>query len=324
MKNKNILLVAVLLLALNCAWGQKDVKFHIKHLLDGNSFAFNTASQNNMGHDFDVSRLEYYISGIEITHDTGKVTQVNDFWILVNPSQQTLVDLGNFNIDEVEAISFHIGVENAYNHLDPSQYAVTHPLGPKAPSMHWGWAAGYRFVAIEGKSGASLAYDYQLHGLGDNNYFKTVITAPKLTPFANGVVIGLDAEYTGVLQAINLSSGVIEHGEYREARQALLNFQNHVFTGEVTNTAIGDEFAKQSFQLYPNPTSNGISTLSIGEVSTEKFTVVISDLIGRKIFQTELLIGQKEVNIPVHEAGLYIVSLLKEGRVVATQKLISK
>jgi hypothetical protein len=324
MKNKNILLLATLLFVFNLSWAQKDVKFNINHLLDGSPFAFNTATQNSMGHDFDVSRLEYYISEIEITHDTGKVTKINDFWLLINASQQTLVDLGSLNIDQVEAISFHVGVDEVNNHADPSQYPSTHPLGPKAPSMHWGWAAGYRFVAIEGKSGASLAYDYQLHGLGDNNYFKTTITSPKLTPFANGVVIGLNAEYTGILQGINLSSGVIEHGEYREARQALLNFQNHVFTGEVTNTAIDDELVRQSFQLYPNPTSNGGSTLTLDEVATENFSVVVSDLIGRKILQTELNIGQKEVSIPVYTSGIFVVSLIKEGRLAATQKLVVK
>ena len=98
MKNRNILLFATLLFVFNLSWAQKDVKFHINHLLDGSPFAFNTAAQNSMGHDFDVSRLEYYISGIEITHDTGKVTSINDFWFLINPSQQTLVDLGNLNI----------------------------------------------------------------------------------------------------------------------------------------------------------------------------------------------------------------------------------
>lgn len=324
MNNRNILLFATLLFVCNLSWAQKDVKFHINHLLDGSPFAFNTAAQNSMGHDFDVSRLEYYISEIEITHDTGQVTKIENFWLLIDASQQTLVDLGNLNIDQVEAISFHVGVDEFNNHQDPSQYPSTHPLGPKAPSMHWGWAAGYRFVAIEGKSGANLAYDFQLHGLGDNNYFKTTITTPKLTPFANGVVIGLDAEYTGILQGINLSSGVIEHGEYREARQALLNFQNHVFTGQVTNTAIDDDLTQQSFQLYPNPASMGESVLSLNEVATDNFSIIVNDLIGRKILQTSLAIGQKEVRIPVSEPGIFIVNLIKDGNVVGVQKLVVK
>ncbi len=324
MKNRNILfLIGLFFLLSNGLFAQKEVKFEIRHWLGNNPFAFNLASQNNMGSDFNVTRLEYYLSQIAIVHDTGKVTLVPETWLLINPSQPTLVDLGSFDIDQVEAIRFYVGIDTAHNHDDPALYPITHPLGPKSPSMHWGWAAGYRFVAIEGKSGAGMSYDYQLHGLGDNNYFQTEVLAPMLTPFTGGVVISLDADYTQVVQGMNLNSGLIVHGDNKEARQALLNMKIHVFKPAGANTAIEDEFQAPAFQLYPNPAEAGFSTLLLDEANTG-YEVRVSDLLGRTVFSTEVKAGERKIIISTNEAGLYMLSLVKDGKVWGSRKWMVK
>ena len=77
-------------------------------------------------------------------------TAIPNKWVLVNASEATEVDLGSHDVTNVEAVHFHIGVDSSVNHSDPASYPMGHPLAPVFPSMHWGWAAGYRFVAIEG------------------------------------------------------------------------------------------------------------------------------------------------------------------------------
>lgn len=316
-----IFLFGLFFLMLNSLFAQKEVKFEIRHWLGNVPFAFNTTSQNDNGYDFNVARLEYYLSGIEIIHDSGMVTRVPDTTFLIDPSQQTLLSLGTFSVSEVEGISFYIGVDSAYNHLDPAQYPITHPLGPKSPSMHWGWAAGYRFIAMEGKCGNSLGFDYQLHGLGDRNYFKTEIMAPMLTPYAGGVVVSLDADYAEVLSSMHMGAGVIVHGEDKEARTALLNFKIHVFTPADPTTSIEDDFASQ-FQLYPNPSADGQAYLKFAEPIQEKMTLTLTDMLGRQLMQQDLSAGQQEAMISVEQAGVYWVTISGSGKNLISKKLI--
>jgi len=70
---KTITLIIVLVMALNVS-AQTDVKLTINHLLGSSPFTFNSEAENDMGDKVKLQRLEYYISGISITHDGGKVT----------------------------------------------------------------------------------------------------------------------------------------------------------------------------------------------------------------------------------------------------------
>lgn len=323
MKKTNLFFTIILTLMMSQALlAQTNVKFEIKHLLGEKPCVFDSVAQNNFAQDFTVTRLQYYISNIAITHDTGKVTNVTDYWMLVDASEQTLVDLGSFDIQQVEAISFYVGVGQDKNHADPALYPTSHPLGPKAPAMHWGWSAGYRFIAMEGHSGANMSV-YQLHGLGDVNYFKTEVISPMTTPFTNGVVISLDADYTRALENIDMSSGVFVHGDYGAAKQALLNFQGFVFSSGVTNTAIDDKLDAPVFQLFPNPTTIGQVSLRIQD-ELASYEVQVSDLLGRKVYQAKVAPSQTNVSLPIEDSGIYLVSLIKDDKSMATQKLVVK
>ena len=149
---------------------QNEVVFNIHQKMGEQSFQFNVPVKNNLGNDFEFTRLQYYISEISIIHDGGQKTDVEDFWLLVSADQDVSASLGVFNIEEVEAIHFYIGVDPGHNHANPADYPTGHPLAPQNPSMHWGWASGYRFIALEGKGSENLNQVVQLHGLWDDNY----------------------------------------------------------------------------------------------------------------------------------------------------------
>ena len=70
--------------------------------------------------------------------------------------------------------------------------------------MHWGWSSGYRFVALEGKSGTTSAnQNLELHGLEDVNYFHLTITTAGTTS-GSDKVIELNADYIQALKNINI------------------------------------------------------------------------------------------------------------------------
>ena len=307
-----------------CIHAQNSVQLNIHHKLTDADFAFNEGAKNNMEHDFNVTRLQYYMSGFSLIHDGGTETAIEDaFHVLVNASQATEIDLGMHNITQLDAIRFHIGVHPDFNHTDPASYGNGNPLAPSFPSMHWGWAAGYRFVAIEGKGGSSYNQLYQLHGLGDNNYFQTEV-ALEVSAESGEVIIDLDGDYSRILEDISVNSGVIVHGDYGEAKKALENFKDFVFSPSPMASSTVDFSEVTGFSVYPNPTADGTATVSVSATQDLTYTVSVTDILGRQVKYFDNVKSNNAITVEVTQPGFYLVNLIKNGQVVITQKLVSK
>lgn len=316
------LLILAILCALHvAAFAQTQVSLNINHQLNSNAFALNQTAQNNLNEDFEVTRLQYYISGIELTHDGGTVTPMSDVYILVDGTMPTSVDLGDQNIMNLEKVSFYIGVDSRSNHKDPALWSAQHPLAPKFPSMHWGWTAGYRFAAFEGNSGVNMGQVFELHCLGDNNYFKTEVD---LTASAtnNTLPIYLQADYSRILEGISVSSGVIEHGESGAARTALINFQSFVFSPGSPMTDIESDLGLQAWAIFPNPSNTGQTTVDIAMAQASELQLIVRDALGRKIQQYETTGTRTQTHINLPSPGLYFVSIMKEGVQIGTRKVM--
>ena len=145
---------------------QVDVSIHMHQKLGDQPFGYNSVVQTAAGYYIKVTRLQYYISEVKLIHDGGQITPVTDQYFLVTPTVDSILELGNFDITSLEGIEYSLGVDAGHNHLDPASYPSSHPLAPKNPSMHWGWTAGYRFIALEGFAGATsgaVTNNFQIH-----------------------------------------------------------------------------------------------------------------------------------------------------------------
>lgn len=303
------------------SFAQNSIQLHIHHKLGDDTFYLDTEASNNIGNKFNVERLEYYISEISILHNGTIETPIKDLWVLANAADETtVVDLKMHNIDAIHGIKFHIGVDPEHNHADPSNYGSGHPLAPQFPSMHWGWSAGYRFLAYEGMGGENLNRTCELHGLGDDNYFETVVYTDVAA--ANGEInININADYTRVLENINVNSGVIVHGDYGQAKKALENFRDHVFSAADDATSIVDFSEINSFDLYPNPSNVGTAFIAINSTQDYDYQVVVRDILGREVQFLENVRSNTVTTLNVETTGLYMVSVVKEGQSVITKKL---
>ncbi|MCB0734270.1 MAG: T9SS type A sorting domain-containing protein [Flavobacteriales bacterium] len=315
---KNIVVV-LLLLAGTVVHAQTNVRFNINHKLGDQNFAFNSASKNNLNDAFKLSRLEYYISKISIIHDGGKETKA-DAYLLVDAGASTDESIGSFNnIDSVEAIKFSVGVDPFENNSDPSKWPASHPLSPKSPSMHWGWQAGYRFVAMEGKAGDNLTTNFEFHALGNQNYFDISIPTAA-TKDGNDLVISLNADYTEAIRNIAVSKGLIVHGDYDEAAYVLRNFQLYVFsstTGE-TNTLSAPSLNQALLGMYPNPTTSDV-TIDLSAAGVSSGEVIVRNLLGQEVIRRSMTTSQ--TTIEVNQPGAYMVDVLTSaGRL--TKKLV--
>ena len=103
-------------------------------------------------------------------HDGGQQTAIPEAYVLANGFVDGLhaSRRGESGVNAVEDLMFNVGIDPDNNHADPASWPADHPLAPQVPSMHWGWAAGYRFVALEGGTADA---NLEIHALGDDNHY---------------------------------------------------------------------------------------------------------------------------------------------------------
>ena len=240
-----------------------EVALVIDHRMQGLPLRSDETYAMNSGAWFFKPRfVKYYIAEITVIHDGGKRTALSDVYVLVDALGQSRYVLGSYDVTSVEALEFHIGVDKLRNHLDPTLYPPEHPLALKNPTMHWGWAAGYRFIAVEGSSGTTsnvVATDVQLHAVGNELYRK--ITMPvSSTASATGIDINLTAEYGALFTQLDVGFGLIFHGYGEETIILSNNMSTRVFSSPTTSVA--QETASVNATVWPNPARTMITMRS--------------------------------------------------------------
>ena len=88
------------------------------------------------------------------------------------------------------------------------------------------------------------------------------------------------------------------------------------------SVGIEDFNRNNSFTIYPNPTTNGNFNLKITSTNTEGLSLEIVDMTGKKIYFENNLKQNNIISTPNISEGIYFVKLLKNGKLVATRKLI--
>tara|TARA_B110000305_G_scaffold18756_1_gene17277 strand:+ start:215 stop:1186 length:972 start_codon:yes stop_codon:yes gene_type:complete len=320
---KNIIL-SILLFGSSSINAQVNTNIRIYHMLGTELFQMNSSTQNNLAQDYKITRLQYYMTKFSVVHDGGQITSVSDDVVALISATDGIfssIELGSLNISNVEAVKFHIGVHSPINNGDPSLFPSSHPLAPKSPSMHWGWASGYRFLVYEGAGGVNFSQVFQLHALGNQNYFETTVSA--VGEMVNGnLVIALDADYTRGVEGINVSNGVIAHGVDGVDLTAIENFRDYVFMESTQSlfASIEDQSIHSQWGIFPNPSKDGIISVSMNnELAIDE--ILVANLLGKEIKRVHSE-NVKIMEIDMVPSGTYLVQLLKNREIVSTKRLV--
>lgn len=300
---------------------QQAIILKINHKLGNQPFAFNQAAINNLSHDFNLNRMQYYLSKFAIIHDGNQVSYTDTVFALVDAaSGVTSIHLGNYtSINSIEGIRFGIGVKSPENNQDPSLWPASHPLSPKIPSMHWGWASGYFFVALSGNSSPSLNQTLEVHALGNTNYFtKTIMTS--YTVVNGQKVVTLNADYTESLKNISISGGLVVHGTSGAAATLMTNFRDYVFSPVQTVGLNENEINESNISIYPVPSNGDVIFDLTGSNLPSNASINITDITGRVVKHTSAGFPVSTVNIT--EKGVYFASITSGEKVIATRKLV--
>ena len=284
----------------------KEIAVVINHLYDGEVLNFDNTYivGDNIPIRFD--RIEYYIHLNSLISNQNIATDLIDKYILVNANQN------NYNIGDIElldddliSLNFNIGVEYNLNHADPSLQDSSHPLAPQFPSMHWGWAAGYRFAALEGmidkNQDSVMETVFQYHPV-DDSYYSDTITSVGIIENENNVTIFINANYDRLIENIGTDEGGVYHGIHEENGLLMDNFsRNNVFTVP-ENLNLKETYVFNA--VFPNPFSNTIQ-LNLNENSIVK----VYNSLGLIVDEFKFDKGQQQINTVTLLNGIYILSI---------------
>lgn len=246
MKTKHLLVGLALSGAATSVSAQSSLELNLNHMFDGAAFQYGTVYQLE-GRAVELDRVQYYLSGFEITHDGGQTTSMPDTYVLGSANISNY-DLGQENVTTVEGISFDLGVDATRNGMGTSNWSAGHPLAAQSPSMDWGWPSGYFFWTIEGSvddNGDGTPNKlFQLHGIGDH-LLRDVNGFTGWSISGSTISIDLNVNVAGWLKGMDLENVGFSHD------------------GGANNVAIGDNTNPQ--YVFFDPASLGIEEATQSE-----------------------------------------------------------
>ena len=297
--------ILILFLISFSALGQtKEVSINFIHKYNDANLNFDSTYVVDGSTPIKFDRLEYYLHINSLSNNDGDITYLSDKYILVNPSQNQY-NIGSFEISDMSTLLFNIGVAPEINHDDPSLWKDSHPLAPQIPSMHWGWAAGYIFVALEGMidkdQDGIFETVIQYHAV-DDSYYSEIMISDAMIETNTSVEIHINVNYNKLIENIGTNEGGVYHGLHDENQLLINNFiNNNVFTIP-ENLNLKETFISNA--VFPNPFSNTIQ-LNLNENSIVK----VYNSLGILVNEYKLDKGQQQINTHTLLNGVYILSI---------------
>lgn len=157
-----------------------SLRIDLQHQFGAHPLALNSLKYQG-AETFSVSRLSYLLSQLAVQKEDGTWHELTDQYAWIDASARRT----SFTLQEVPAgtyksLRFSIGVPKEPNHSDPAQYPPAHPLNSNLNHLHWDWAGGYIFLAIEGKyrDAEKQLQGYVYHLANDQNLSRVQLSAP--------------------------------------------------------------------------------------------------------------------------------------------------
>ena len=311
------LLFASLLIAQS---GQKEVSLVFTHKVNGEALVLGeTTFPIWNGKMVKLKRAEFYLSGFSVTDSTGLITSFPDTYLLVRAQEAGRnIVLGNIGDTPANQLSMFIGVDSLKNHEDPTLYPETHPLGLKDPSMHWGWAGGYRFMAIEGmvdNSGDGIPEtDFEFHNLGDALYKQALISIPLAYNTEDGLTLPIELDYARLFDQFTMTGSLIVHGSAAKNISMMNNAVSKDFFKLLSPISGTDQQETEKWTLIREN-----SQWVVQAPNAPNSRVTLTNLAGKTVGQEQLdETGRAVINSSGLASGMYIITLH------TTEKLSSK
>ena len=118
-----------------------------------------------------LTRFAAIVAGVVLTRAEGGTVQLDgQYGLLDAESGRLALTLRNVPDGDYHGLAFQLGLPAVVNHGDPGQWPARHPLNPIVNGLHWGWAGGYVFAAIEGRWRAAASGVSTEHAIDERGF----------------------------------------------------------------------------------------------------------------------------------------------------------
>lgn len=116
-----------------------------------------TQVTNASGQVFTFTRWDVILSEIALHRPGGGwITRSNWVAVFQGGVDSASAKLSGLPTGTYDRVRVHVGLPPAMNHRDAAEWPAEHPLNPARSGLHWGWAGGWVFAAIEGQWGDAI------------------------------------------------------------------------------------------------------------------------------------------------------------------------
>jgi cytochrome c peroxidase len=133
------------------------------------------------GEMMEISRLDFLVSRLAFQQPDGTWESAPEVAAYCSVGKGAL-RIGTIrDAENCQAIRFCVGVPPEINKADPAKFGPADPLNPTINGLHWGWAGGYVFAAIEGRwrRGPEPLHGYSFHIANDENLISVELPIPR-------------------------------------------------------------------------------------------------------------------------------------------------
>ncbi|HEY0368687.1 MAG TPA: MbnP family protein [Chthoniobacterales bacterium] len=161
----------------------------VHHVYDGAPLKFDTPVATNAGEKISISRLAYLVSEPSLKDNHDWLT--THHWVaFVDATKGSATRaLDQLPPAKYNALRFSVGLLPEVDASDPASYPAGHALNPNVNGLHWGWAGGFVFLALEGHHGAA-AEGFSYHIAGAQNRME--VTLPIALDLTTDTTVELD------------------------------------------------------------------------------------------------------------------------------------
>jgi hypothetical protein len=275
-----------------------------------------------------LTRAEFYISRVDIHHPDSTVMPLTDHYMLVDATYPDAEhDMGEWEVEAAHGITLRLGVDADHNHLDPASFPATHPLSPQNPSMQWGWTAGYRFMAIEGKvdnnNDGIPETDFQFHNLGDALYKTVELTGMKEAE--SGVLhLHLTLDYIQLFKNMAMTGNLIQHGSASLNAKMMTNAATASFITMPQTSSVHEVLVNSlKVSVSPNPLTT-MAVINYELPANDALTIVMTNTLGQTVRTHSGLptAGMLQVEKGDLTKGIYQCSFYENGKLLARKQLV--
>lgn len=193
----------------SCIYESENFQMKFHHLAGSMSMAYDTDYTLTTGRKIRFTKAQMYVSGFKASGSS--VDEDYDTHLLITAEDGSSYPIGSLISEtSVTGIRLAIGVDSAYNHLDPASFDAENPLSANQEHFgHWGWNPGYKFIIMEGMMDSTTAmngtvsYPFIYH-LGFEEAYKLFSIPTHFTSDGTDVLVELNVDWLAFFNDLDL------------------------------------------------------------------------------------------------------------------------